>query len=81
MSFKFNQQSIVDKTQTKSNTFVESLSKILKDLTIDIKDSLNDIDESNSIQAYIWLLLFSFGYGILHAIGPGHGKSLVSSYF
>ena len=81
MSFKFNQQSVVDKTQTKSNAFIESISKILKDLTIDIKDALNDIEESNSIQAYIWLLLFSFAYGIIHAIGPGHGKSLVSSYF
>jgi len=31
--------------------------------------------------SYIWLLFFSFLYGIIHAIGPGHGKSLVSSYF
>lgn len=29
-----------------------------------------------------WLfLLCSFGYGILHALGPGHGKSIVVSYF
>lgn len=29
-----------------------------------------------------WLfLLFSFVYGMLHALGPGHGKSIVCSYF
>ena len=79
--FKFNQQNIIDKTQPESNKFIESLSKILKNFTKNIKELLNDIDESNSSQAYIWLLLFSFGYGIIHAIGPGHGKSLISSYF
>jgi len=81
MTFKFNQQSIVDKTEPESNGFVESLSKILKTITTNIKDLLNDIEESNSFQAYIWLLVFSFGYGVIHAIGPGHGKSLISSYF
>jgi nickel/cobalt exporter len=29
-----------------------------------------------------WLfLLFSFTYGVVHALGPGHGKSIVVSYF
>jgi len=79
--FKFNQQNIIEKTEPESNGFVGTLSKILEDFTKNIKDLLNDLDESNSPQAYMWLLLFSFGYGILHAIGPGHGKSLISSYF
>ena len=81
MTFKFNQQNIIDKTQPESNEFIESLSKILQNFTKNIKELLNDIDKSSSPQAYIWLLLFSFGYGIIHAIGPGHGKSLISSYF
>lgn len=27
------------------------------------------------------LLALSFGYGLLHALGPGHGKSVASAYF
>lgn len=79
--FHFNQQNIIDKSQPKPSEFIKSLTKILQNFTENIKELLNKIDESNSFQAYIWLLIFSFGYGVIHAIGPGHGKSLISSYF
>ncbi len=79
--FKFNQKSIVDKTEIKSNKFIDYLSKTLKNFTVEIKSLLDNIEQSNSYESYIWLLVFSFGYGLLHAVGPGHGKSLVSSYF
>lgn len=42
---------------------------------------LEDIKETQSISSYFWLLFFSLLYGIIHAIGPGHGKSLVAAYF
>lgn len=32
-------------------------------------------------EAFWAFLLFSFLYGIIHALGPGHGKSIVFSYF
>lgn len=28
----------------------------------------------------LWLLVGSFIYGVLHAIGPGHGKFIVTTY-
>ncbi|CAA6808537.1 MAG: Nickel/cobalt efflux system [uncultured Sulfurovum sp.] len=42
---------------------------------------LEEIKENQSPKAYFWLLFFSLLYGIIHAIGPGHGKSLVAAYF
>lgn len=30
--------------------------------------------------AAIWLAALSFGYGVIHALGPGHGKAIVSAY-
>ncbi|MCP4821758.1 MAG: DUF3299 domain-containing protein [Shimia sp.] len=29
----------------------------------------------------LWALFLSFGYGALHTLGPGHGKTVVASYF
>jgi ABC-type nickel/cobalt efflux system permease component RcnA/ABC-type uncharacterized transport system substrate-binding protein len=50
-----------------------------------IKDILTDF--GNDIKKNFWgkslflFILFSFLYGVVHALGPGHGKSIVSSYF
>ncbi|MEA2019491.1 MAG: hypothetical protein U9N59_13715 [Campylobacterota bacterium] len=79
--FNFNQDNIIDRSKSPQNIIIQYLSKTLKDITNNIKELLNDLDKSNSAISYIWLLSFSFLYGILHAIGPGHGKSLISSYF
>ncbi len=62
-------------------TYIEILSEKLNHLKNNLKLILEDIKTNNSLLSYLWLLFFSFLYGILHAIGPGHGKSLVSSYF
>ncbi len=69
-----------EKTQA-TQTYLEVLSKELTLLKNNLKTTLKDIKENNNLSSYIWLLVFSFLYGIIHAIGPGHGKSLVSSYF
>lgn len=65
----------------KLGKFLSGLSQKLTEYKEKLKSLLADIKENGSVSSYLWLLLFSFGYGLLHAIGPGHGKSLVGSYF
>jgi len=79
--FSFRKNNIIDEVQSPVTKFLRYLSQTLQNLTSDMQDLLKDIEKSNSFMSYFWLLSFSFLYGILHAIGPGHGKSLISSYF
>jgi ABC-type nickel/cobalt efflux system permease component RcnA len=37
------------------------------------------IDDGN-LMPMLLIFLLSFGYGVVHAIGPGHGKALVAGY-
>ncbi|MCX6053130.1 MAG: DUF1007 family protein [Campylobacterales bacterium] len=58
---------------TQANLLKESIVKI-KSLFESIKDEKNPL-------TYMALLLFAYLYGLIHALGPGHGKTLVTSYF
>lgn len=78
---QINTKEEIQNSQITKFTLLDILSEKLNQLKEQIEDTLEDIKQNNSISAYFWLLFFSFIYGILHAIGPGHGKSLVSSYF
>ncbi|KPA18546.1 high-affinity nickel-transporter [Candidatus Magnetomorum sp. HK-1] len=40
-----------------------------------------NIKENPTGNSFWMFLLFSFIYGIIHALGPGHGKTIVCSYF
>ena len=54
---------------------------ILQESIVKIKSLFESIkDESNPL-AFIFLLFFAYIYGLVHALGPGHGKTLVASYF
>ena len=44
-----------------------------------ISENLHQI-QNNSIKAGITLIFASFVYGVLHALGPGHGKFIIASY-
>jgi nickel/cobalt transporter (NicO) family protein len=63
----------IDIKPKQEGLLVEALAKI-RELFESIKD------ESNPI-SYITLLIFAYIYGVIHALGPGHGKTLVASYF
>jgi len=52
-----------------------------KELTLKLNGFGLDI-RANPLGPALWLFLFfSFVYGVVHAVGPGHGKAVVCSYF
>ncbi len=54
---------------------------ILKQSILKIKELFSSIKDETHPLTYITLLLFAYIYGLIHALGPGHGKTLVASYF
>ncbi|HRD76715.1 MAG TPA: nickel/cobalt transporter [Hyphomicrobiaceae bacterium] len=42
--------------------------------------ALERIKTTEPLKATAFLALLSFVYGVLHAVGPGHGKAVISSY-
>jgi ABC-type nickel/cobalt efflux system permease component RcnA/ABC-type uncharacterized transport system substrate-binding protein len=56
-------------------------SQSLRTVTEKIHGALVEAQEHPTFRSIGAILLFSLFYGILHAAGPGHGKTLVASYF
>ena len=50
-----------------------------KAFNLQLSSSLNQLGQQHQ-EAGITLILISFFYGIFHAIGPGHGKFILTSY-
>lgn len=81
-SHKEQLQQLEDEPQEiKEDGFLGYLSTKMDETKASILSLLEEIEMKGSILSYLWLLIFSFIYGMIHAIGPGHGKSLVSAYF
>lgn len=53
--------------QAKVNRYIPKYMKMLK--------------EGGSVWAFALPLLAAFAYGVLHTLGPGHGKMIVATYF
>ncbi|MDD3592602.1 MAG: DUF1007 family protein [Sulfurovum sp.] len=72
-----------DMTERDNNAtgIVGFLGKKLEQTKAHIFGLVKEIEEKGSIVAYFLLLAFSLLYGVIHALGPGHGKSLVAAYF
>ena len=74
------------KVETKQEEIKEEISvvkqnTILENFTLSIKKYLLDIQNGEDKFAFVLLLMASFIYGVIHSIGPGHGKALAFSYF
>lgn len=52
-----------------------------KELRAGMASFARDIRENPFGRAFWLFLLAGFGYGVLHALGPGHGKSFICGYF
>ncbi len=46
----------------------------------DLATGVKNLKSENAIGAAVVLALASFVYGVVHAVGPGHGKMVISSY-
>jgi ABC-type nickel/cobalt efflux system permease component RcnA len=46
----------------------------------DLAASVKRLKSGNAIAAVLALAGLSFLYGVVHAVGPGHGKAIISSY-
>jgi ABC-type nickel/cobalt efflux system permease component RcnA len=51
-----------------------------RDLTSAMTGAVKRLKASGSVSATALLAFVSFVYGVLHAVGPGHGKFVISSY-
>ncbi len=46
-----------------------------------ISQTIRSLNDENSFTTSLLILGIAFLYGLVHAIGPGHGKALVAVYF
>ena len=58
------------------NWVAETQQKMQRELAASVKR----LKSGNALAAALTLAGLSFLYGIIHAIGPGHGKAIISSY-
>jgi|GEM_PF-1923661 len=62
------------------NELLTSLTKIQENLNRDLAKEIKALKEQKSLGVLSSLLALTFIYGMLHAMGPGHGKSVMSSW-
>ncbi len=59
---------------------VEALRQAQKMVNDRLLAALEPLQQGHGLAAYAGLMTVAFLYGIIHAIGPGHGKLVVGSY-
>ena len=71
------------KEEIKKEEIQEEIVKqtILDKFVLNIKKYLLAVQNGEDKFALLFLLMASFIYGVIHSVGPGHGKALAFSYF
>lgn len=63
------------------NYFLKEITLIQFKFNQLVSSNIRDLNSDNSILAIAIVLGISLVYGIVHALGPGHGKAIVGFYF
>lgn len=63
------------------NSILRSIVKYQQEFNSIIASNFREIKDDNSLISIATILGISLIYGIVHALGPGHGKALVAGYF
>ncbi len=63
------------------NLTLKKFIEIQQQLNAAISSNFREIGNGNTLIPILAVLGIAFIYGVVHALGPGHGKLLVSSYF
>jgi nickel/cobalt exporter len=61
--------------------FVQRLARTQSRINDRISQEIRTVRDTGSIPALLTILSIAFLWGVLHAAGPGHGKSVVAAYF
>jgi nickel/cobalt transporter (NicO) family protein len=61
--------------------FVQNLARAQSRINDRISHEIRTVRDTGSLPALIGIIGLAFLWGVLHAAGPGHGKSLVAAYF
>ena len=63
------------------NQILKKFIELQQQLNAMISTDFREIGDENALIPILSILSIAFIYGVVHAMGPGHGKILVSSYF
>jgi nickel/cobalt exporter len=59
---------------------VDGVIGLQRDLNARLAELSRSVKEEGNIGMFFILLAVAFGYGLVHALGPGHGKVVMASY-
>lgn len=64
-----------------SGSLWEKFVRLNRDIHVQVVRMFRSLADSARFSSLLGFFLLAFGYGFVHAVGPGHGKLLVASWF
>lgn len=63
------------------SNFIHTITGWQYELNSFIASNIRELKDDSSLSASLTIIAIAFIYGVVHAVGPGHGKALVAFYF